>query len=326
MNSKLSLVRTWRSLRSSKRLSVKNETREEHSKIAPPKKLPNESWTAFCSQSGALKMAYIDWNATYDYYEKMNVKEAYYLSTEYLQSRALLNAMQGRALLNAIGNLEFSRAYAEALRKLVLNLEDIARQKVALCFLSRRSGEPVNTFPEKVAVQMIHIHPTLCIPELMRNGFEWFELEGSVGDYSKTGRGCRRNNQKTVVKDLFWLPCDGYWGNTIVGDTMFYDCSKILVAMKTEMKQMRISDNVELPASFMDLLVKSEGSLVDPFQGNARSEENSEEAVEPIDEEDQFEELEPQDIESKIKLTFGQAQNFQRLSMDKDVNLNAAGS
>ncbi|KAL7163774.1 hypothetical protein ACSBR2_039822 [Camellia fascicularis] len=78
--------------------------------------------------------------------------------------------------------------------------------------------------------------------------------------------------------------------------------SRILVAMKTEMKQMRISDNVELPASFMDLLVKSEGSLVDPFQGNARSEENSE-AVEPIDEEDQFEELEPQDIESKIKLT-----------------------
>ncbi|GMP93850.1 hypothetical protein CsSME_00043520 [Camellia sinensis var. sinensis] len=39
MNSKLSLVRTWRSLRSSKRLSVKNETREEHSKIAPPKKM-----------------------------------------------------------------------------------------------------------------------------------------------------------------------------------------------------------------------------------------------------------------------------------------------
>ncbi|KAI7995988.1 hypothetical protein LOK49_LG11G01036 [Camellia lanceoleosa] len=75
------------------------------------------------------------------------------------------------------------------------------------------------------------------------------------------------------------------------------------------MKQMRISDNVELPASFMDLLVKSEGSLVDPFQGNARSEENSE-AVEPIDEEDQFEELEPQDIEK----------------MDKDVNLNTAGS
>ncbi|GMP93849.1 hypothetical protein CsSME_00043520 [Camellia sinensis var. sinensis] len=83
------------------------------------------------------KKAYIDWNATYDYYEKMNVKEAYYLSTEYLQSRALLNAMQGRALLNAIGNLEFSKAYAEALRKLVLNLEYIARQVT-----SKKSATP----------------------------------------------------------------------------------------------------------------------------------------------------------------------------------------
>ncbi|GMP93848.1 hypothetical protein CsSME_00043520 [Camellia sinensis var. sinensis] len=45
--------------------------------------------------------------------------------------RALLNAMQGRALLNAIGNLEFSKAYAEALRKLVLNLEYIARQQAS---------------------------------------------------------------------------------------------------------------------------------------------------------------------------------------------------
>ena len=36
--------------------------------------------------------------------------------------------MQGRALLNAIGNLELSGAYAEALRNLGLNLEDVARQ------------------------------------------------------------------------------------------------------------------------------------------------------------------------------------------------------
>lgn len=27
----------------------------------------------------------INWNATYEYYEKMNVKQAYYLSMEYLQ-------------------------------------------------------------------------------------------------------------------------------------------------------------------------------------------------------------------------------------------------
>ncbi|GMP93844.1 hypothetical protein CsSME_00043520 [Camellia sinensis var. sinensis] len=54
------------------------------------------------------------------------------------------------------------------------------------------------------------------------NGLSWKE----AWEITQSGRGCRRNNQKTVVKDLFWLPCDGYWGNTIVGDTMFYDCSK----------------------------------------------------------------------------------------------------
>ncbi|KAJ9554239.1 hypothetical protein OSB04_018284 [Centaurea solstitialis] len=61
-----------------------------------------------------------NWNATYEYHEKMNVKQAYYLSMEFLQ---------GRALLNAIGNLELSGAYAEALRELGHNLEDVARQE-----------------------------------------------------------------------------------------------------------------------------------------------------------------------------------------------------
>ncbi|MBA0782970.1 hypothetical protein Gotri_000772 [Gossypium trilobum] len=62
----------------------------------------------------------INWNATYAYYEKINVKQAYYLSMEYLQ---------GRALLNAIGNLELTGAYAEALTKLGHNLEDVAREE-----------------------------------------------------------------------------------------------------------------------------------------------------------------------------------------------------
>ncbi|KAK4601768.1 hypothetical protein RGQ29_011054 [Quercus rubra] len=62
----------------------------------------------------------INWNATYDYYEKMNVKQAYYLSMEFLQ---------GRALLNAIGNLELTGAYAEALRNLGHKLEHVAIQE-----------------------------------------------------------------------------------------------------------------------------------------------------------------------------------------------------
>ncbi|MED6157304.1 species-specific tRNA processing, variant 2 [Stylosanthes scabra] len=62
----------------------------------------------------------INWNATYEYYERMNVKQAYYMSMEYLQ---------GRALLNAIGNLELSGPYSEALRKLGHNLENVANQE-----------------------------------------------------------------------------------------------------------------------------------------------------------------------------------------------------
>ncbi|XP_020222157.1 alpha-1,4 glucan phosphorylase L isozyme, chloroplastic/amyloplastic [Cajanus cajan] len=62
----------------------------------------------------------INWNATYDYYEKLNVKQAYYLSMEFLQ---------GRALLNAIGNLELTGPYAEALSKLGYKLENVACQE-----------------------------------------------------------------------------------------------------------------------------------------------------------------------------------------------------
>ncbi|XP_004304240.1 PREDICTED: alpha-1,4 glucan phosphorylase L isozyme, chloroplastic/amyloplastic-like [Fragaria vesca subsp. vesca] len=62
----------------------------------------------------------VNWNATNDYYEKLNVKQAYYLSMEFLQ---------GRALLNAVGNLELAGAYAEALSKLGHKLETVAHQE-----------------------------------------------------------------------------------------------------------------------------------------------------------------------------------------------------
>ncbi|VFQ91965.1 unnamed protein product [Cuscuta campestris] len=62
----------------------------------------------------------INWNETYEYNEKLNVKQAYYLSMEFLQ---------GRALLNAIGNLELTGAYAEALNNLGHNLENVASKE-----------------------------------------------------------------------------------------------------------------------------------------------------------------------------------------------------
>ncbi|XP_044468172.1 alpha-1,4 glucan phosphorylase L isozyme, chloroplastic/amyloplastic [Mangifera indica] len=62
----------------------------------------------------------INWIETYNYYEKLNVKQAYYLSMEFLQ---------GKALLNAIGNLGLTGAYAEALSKLGHNLENVVAQE-----------------------------------------------------------------------------------------------------------------------------------------------------------------------------------------------------
>ncbi|PPD97064.1 hypothetical protein GOBAR_DD05924 [Gossypium barbadense] len=82
-------------------------------KFDPPK--------AFFATAQSIRDALIiNWNATYDYYERLNVKQAYYLSMEFLQ---------GRALLNAIGNLGLTGAYAEALSKLGHNLENIASQE-----------------------------------------------------------------------------------------------------------------------------------------------------------------------------------------------------
>ncbi|KAL3530842.1 hypothetical protein ACH5RR_010164 [Cinchona calisaya] len=60
------------------------------------------------------------WNDTYLHYHKVNPKQTYYLSMEYLQ---------GRALTNAIGNLDIQDAYSDALKKLGHELEEIVEQE-----------------------------------------------------------------------------------------------------------------------------------------------------------------------------------------------------
>uniref|UniRef100_A0A1J3D4C2 Alpha-1,4 glucan phosphorylase n=1 Tax=Noccaea caerulescens TaxID=107243 RepID=A0A1J3D4C2_NOCCA len=62
----------------------------------------------------------INWNATYEYYNRVNAKQAYYLSMEFLQ---------GRALSNAVGNLGLTGAYADALKSLGFDLESVASQE-----------------------------------------------------------------------------------------------------------------------------------------------------------------------------------------------------
>lgn len=60
------------------------------------------------------------WNETYFQFTKEDPKQAYYLSMEFLQ---------GRALTNAIGNLGVTDAYTAALQKLGYDLETIVEQE-----------------------------------------------------------------------------------------------------------------------------------------------------------------------------------------------------
>uniref|UniRef100_A0A0D6QWU1 Alpha-1,4 glucan phosphorylase n=1 Tax=Araucaria cunninghamii TaxID=56994 RepID=A0A0D6QWU1_ARACU len=60
------------------------------------------------------------WNETYVHFHREDPKQTYYLSMEYLQ---------GRALSNAIGNLCITDAYAAALNKLGHDLENIVEQE-----------------------------------------------------------------------------------------------------------------------------------------------------------------------------------------------------
>lgn len=73
----------------------------------------------FCSQQ---------WNETYLHYHKVDPKQTYYLSMEFLQ---------GRALTNAIGNLDIQDAYADALNKLGHELEEIVEQVIQLTNTSK---------------------------------------------------------------------------------------------------------------------------------------------------------------------------------------------
>lgn len=84
----------------------------------------------------------INWNETNDFFEKMNVKQAYYLSMEFLQ---------GRALLNAIGNLELTGAYGEALTKLGHTLENVAQQEADAALGNGGLGRLASCFLDSLA-------------------------------------------------------------------------------------------------------------------------------------------------------------------------------
>eukprot|EP00268_Persea_americana_P043006 TRINITY_DN4310_c0_g1_i2.p1 TRINITY_DN4310_c0_g1~~TRINITY_DN4310_c0_g1_i2.p1 ORF type:complete len:844 (+),score=164.56 TRINITY_DN4310_c0_g1_i2:599-3130(+) len=117
---------------SSKILAVAHPTAEESTEIASnikyhaqysphfsPFKFEPEQ--AYYATADSVRDHLIQrWNETYMHFHKTDPKQTYYLSMEYLQ---------GRALTNAIGNLDTLDAYAKALNKLGHELEDIAEQE-----------------------------------------------------------------------------------------------------------------------------------------------------------------------------------------------------
>ncbi|XP_055809520.1 alpha-1,4 glucan phosphorylase L-2 isozyme, chloroplastic/amyloplastic [Solanum dulcamara] len=96
----------------------------------------------YATAESVRDMLIINWNATYDFYEKMNVKQAYYLSMVFLQ---------GRALLNAIGNLGLTGPYGDALTKLGYSLEDVARQEPDAALGNGGLGRLVSCFLDSMA-------------------------------------------------------------------------------------------------------------------------------------------------------------------------------
>lgn len=80
-----------------------------------------EAQTAYVATAQSVRDTLVErWNKTYDLFQTKNPKQAYYLSMEFLQ---------GRALLNAVGNLELKDAYGEALTKLGYNLENVIEKE-----------------------------------------------------------------------------------------------------------------------------------------------------------------------------------------------------
>ena len=83
-----------------------------------------------------------NWNATQATFDEENPKQVYYLSMEFLQ---------GRALTNALGNLELTEEYAAALRKLGYELEDVVAAESDMALGNGGLGRLASCFLDSIA-------------------------------------------------------------------------------------------------------------------------------------------------------------------------------
>ncbi|CAM6060521.1 unnamed protein product [Sphagnum tenellum] len=112
--------------------SVANPTSRDATAIASNIKYHAEYTPSYSPYKFELEQAYVAtaeslrdtlvqrWNETYKHFQLDNAKAIHYLSMEFLQ---------GRALLNAIGNLEVKDAYSQALQRLGHDLEAVAEKE-----------------------------------------------------------------------------------------------------------------------------------------------------------------------------------------------------
>ncbi|PHU29446.1 Alpha-1,4 glucan phosphorylase L isozyme, chloroplastic/amyloplastic [Capsicum chinense] len=107
----------------------------------------------YATAKSVRDMLIINWNATYDFYENMNLNQSYYLSMEFLQ---------GKTLLHTIGNLGVIGPYADALTKLEYSLEDVAMQIPISIVFRGPNGAAAGVGAQHS--QGVFINPTLAEP------------------------------------------------------------------------------------------------------------------------------------------------------------------
>ncbi|GFZ19257.1 glycosyl transferase, family 35 [Actinidia rufa] len=232
---------------------------------------------AFFATAQSVRDALIvNWNATYDYYEKMN----------------------GRALLNAIGCLELTGAYRECSLPDGIIMEDIIASLDHGC---------------------VEVHGNLMIHwshKLMKKSQEEPDVElgnGGLGrlassfldslatiNYPSRGYGLRykyslfkqritKDGQEEVAED--WLELT----QQIISESEYGTSDSDLLVKK--LNAMRILENVDVPASIVDLFVKPRER---PVAELSEEFESSDEELEPSDED------EPKEVlQRKEKCGFG---------------------
>eukprot|EP00271_Cylindrocystis_brebissonii_P010351 TRINITY_DN26521_c0_g1_i1.p1 TRINITY_DN26521_c0_g1~~TRINITY_DN26521_c0_g1_i1.p1 ORF type:complete len:938 (+),score=229.50 TRINITY_DN26521_c0_g1_i1:58-2871(+) len=108
--------------------------------FAPNKFTPKQ---ALVATSQSIRDTLIQrWNETFLEWEKTNPKMIYYLSMEFLQ---------GRALTNALGNLGVTDVYAEALKKLGVALEDVVEEEPNAALGNGGLGRLASCFLDSIA-------------------------------------------------------------------------------------------------------------------------------------------------------------------------------